>query len=263
MRDISSRLNTLVLGMQPLTRLWLLQIALIGYGLGLLKLPRLRAESSRFRSLLFVALLDLPIEVVLAGVSRFAYPHYYITMLPALALFSSFGFWVVLRRAPAGATCSLSTGALALVYAGIFLGISILSFTRVDHAQRQSPAAQGIVAYIDDSTLPDESVMVWGANLALNYASGRRSPSRFAYLTPLYQANYTNEEMVAEFLEDLIKNRPALIIDGHDPTQPMYKFPIDTPRLRSDIGYLKGRYESAGTYGNWSVYRYVWSQRGP
>ena len=261
--NVSSHLSALLAGMQPLTWAWLLQFALVGYALGLLRLLRRAEYAARFQILLSIALLDLPIELALAGVSDRAYSHYFISLLPVLTLLSAYTFWALLVRAPRWASSNLAKGALAVACTAVFLGMASLGLARPDKARAAAPPTQRLLTFIDKSTSPEDTVLVWGAEASLNFTSRRRSPSRFAYLIPLCQANYVSPQMITEFLDDLIRNRPALIIDAHDPLLPLYQFPIHTAGIQSRIDFVESQYRQLGSYGDWTVYENVENETRP
>jgi len=56
-----------------------------------------------------------------------------------------------------------------------------------------------------------------------------KKPNSFCLSIPLLYINgYVNEQMIMEFLRDIINNHPRLIIDTKTPGQPIFDFPIHT-----------------------------------
>ena len=45
-----------------------------------------------------IALLALPLELVLVGMSGKAYKHYYMALLPIFSIFAGLAFWFMLTR---------------------------------------------------------------------------------------------------------------------------------------------------------------------
>jgi hypothetical protein len=116
---------------------------------------------------------------------------------------------------------------------------------------------EGIVSYVEFNTSEDDFVLIWGAETAINYSSRRLSPSRFVYQFPLYEMGYTNEKIIEEFLEDIVKNKPSLIIDTKNPKTPLYAFGISSPRIENAITLLRSNYKVKEQLGPWTVYEYV------
>ncbi len=110
--------------------------------------------------------------------------------------------------------------------------------------------------YIRSNSDSDDFVLLWGAEAGVNFAAQRRSPSRFVYQYPLYMRGYVNEQIIEEFLGDVIRKRPRLIIDTHNPETPFYDFPIQTDTIMSRIEYLKTHYRYKGEINGWTVYEF-------
>jgi hypothetical protein len=125
------------------------------------------------------------------------------------------------------------------------------------------------VDYIRRHTRADEYVLLWGADVGVNWASERRSPSRFAYQIPLYQPGYQSPALVAEFLNDIETRPPVLIVDtastyGLPPIHPAdrreWRGRSDRsrvlPEMQAVLDYICRHYAAAGTVGpdNWPLY---------
>jgi len=98
-------------------------------------------------------------------------------------------------------------------------------------------------------------VFIWGAQHAMvNFYSNRASPSKYIYVFPLQRIGYTSEDKILEFLEELEKGKPALIINA-EPKKGFMKFPIHTPAIEEKINQLMGQYYQADFLGEWQVYK--------
>ena len=99
--------------------------------------------------------------------------------------------------------------------------------SRRDSGRRPWPPRPSIS---ESRTEPGDSVLIWGTEAGINFMSGRPSPTRYVYQLPLYTRGYTESDHVAEFLGDLQRNPPELIVDvsAQDPRFP----PID-PETRA------------------------------
>lgn len=184
------------------------------------------------------------------------YPHYHMTILPALAFFTGITFHVIftsyfLHNIPNTAKCFLIAGVT-----GVLLWTSFNEYRRqvISFHEVEPPP---ILNEIKQNTNPEDSILVWGAETSINYFSNRKSPTRFVYQYPLYTQGYTNEPMITEFLDDLIRQHPELLIDTHNPRTPLYEFPIQTPIIQQKIAYLQCQYRIVGEIQGWTVYKYT------
>lgn len=260
--SLSRRLHALLKGPAPLAAVGLLPLAEIGYGIGGLLLIYQREMVRDALPLIGIGLLDFPIEFVLASLSGRTYDHYYMVTLPVLYLFASLTFWVLLVFL--GKISTLVPPLFVLSVGGMFL-ISSLHLYRgyarwFDYVNQQRP----VVETIKLKTSPGDKILLWGAETTINFFTQRVSPSRFVYQYPLYTKGHVTEEMVVEFLDDLIRHPPRLIIDTHNPLTPLYKFPIRTPAIKRRLAFLRTHYCEVRNFfpvdvqwaQNWTVYEY-------
>jgi hypothetical protein len=66
--------------------------------------------------------------------------------------------------------------------------------------------------YILSHTQASDSVLVWEDNKSLNFITGRQNPSRYLYPEHLFQPKSGPESRFDQFLQDLQKDPPALIL---------------------------------------------------
>ena len=119
------------------------------------------------------------------------------------------------------------------------------------------PADSELASRIADATTSDDSVLIWGAESITNFESQRRSPTRFVYQYPLYTEGYADERLIEEFLEEIIKNKPRLIIDSRNPLTPLYNFGITSPQIEESINTLRTHYQFREGFETWTIYEYV------
>jgi len=254
-----SRLKSLIWGIMPLTLGSLLQFAGIGYLLGLLLICYRRNVIRGFLPLLTIGLFDLPIEFILISASGRTYSHYYMTALPALALFAGIAFWTIFQSRFLYDIPHTATYVFTGVIIGMFLWASFNQYERQVISFRDVNGQHSIVSAIESNTNPEDTVLLWGAEASINYFSHRRSPTRFVYQYPLYTQGYTDEQMIIEFLDDLIHKRPRLIVDTHNQYTPLYEFPIRTYAIQQRIAYLQCHYRLVDEMQltEWDVYEYI------
>lgn len=250
------RLKPVITGITPLTTVSLLQFAGIGYLLGLLLVYFRRDAVRGWLPLLVIGLFDLPIELALVSTSGKTYPHYYMTILPILAFFAGVVFWIILSsrffcEIPQTAKYVLTASIL-----GVFLWTSFNQYI-IQVASLRAVGQHSIVSEIEQNTNPEDTVLLWGAEASINYFSHRQSPTRFVYQYPLYTQGYADEQMIIEFLDDLIYKRPRWIIDTHNPITPLYEFPVQSYAIQQKIAYLRCHYHIVSEIQNWTVYEYT------
>jgi len=73
----------------------------------------------------------------------------------------------------------------------------------------------------------------------------------------LYQAGYADQKIVEEFLGDIVRNKPRLIIDTKNPETPIYDFGIASPKIEADLQFLQSCYQIEEKLGPWTVYEYA------
>jgi len=170
-----------------------------------------------------ICILSLPVEMLLISSTGRDYGHYYQMAFPALCVAAS--FWLRTRKGTLHnvskgvdsfpAPSSLVVGCLAvwaLAVAGLLRpSLNDLQRFRLAAPSRQ-PAHTEIGSFILDNTSPDDSVLVWSISPELNFETGRRSPTRYIYDHVLLLPGFQNASRWHEFLTELQKNPPTLII---------------------------------------------------
>ena len=232
-----------------------------------------------------LALIWLPVEIVLVSLSGRQYGHYYLSMLPVSAVLAAFLADVCVghvrgrvngedgaRVNGAGVagragrwSLPLTAGALAAVAViayvanfvfqdvGFFRDRMIDRFSRVkilrdiDDEFLQGPYS-AVVDRIRTHTSPRDRILVWGAESQIYLFSERRAPTRFFYQYPLVTPGYdVHGELFDEFVSDVARHEPALIIDTRNPALP----PLDPEERLTWLDHragLLGRYSRSYSY---------------
>jgi len=256
-RDNLERLYAFFHGMNQLENVGLAQIALIGWGSALVwlcfKKERLAAEA---RSLLWVVILALPIEFWLVSLAGRPRIPYFTVLLPVLSILAGFTLWLVfdslLRDVPRAAGAALA----------LFMVVSLASVFGADYKEIGSVLAQPggepeLVAYLQNHTSPTDTVLIWGAETSYNFAARRASPTRFVYQYPLYNG-YGGKAYLLEFLNDILVNKPRLIILSSDDKLSDFRFPRRDNQVGGLMDQVKRLYApTAEIGGRWQVYTYT------
>ncbi|MDP2777735.1 MAG: glycosyltransferase family 39 protein [Anaerolineales bacterium] len=252
----TTRWASFINGIIPLTRTGLFQFSIIGYAAGLILILFRKSSIEKALPLLLVGLINLPIELILINIPRRTYPHYYMTLLPVLALFTGLAFWIFVSMGSTWKIPNMVKYALAFGSAGFLVWLSFNGYMNTLYTYRKLYDNKNMINYIKDNTTPNESVLLWGGETSMNYFTERKSPTRFTYQKPLLQEGYAREEFIIEFLDDVINNQPQLIIMTDTPT-PMYEFPIHTEALATRIAYLQSHYCIVQEIDTWTIYKYT------
>lgn len=160
-----------------------------------------------------IGLMALPLELALLAVAGRVRTHYFIALLPVLVVLSAWAIHriIVLVRAKAGP----SSFNPKMVIVVVLLAASAFVPARLTMANlwallRDGPRDTG---WIVDELAPYEGdyLLMWGAEAAYNYLSGRPSPTLYVYQYPLYACSYANPEMVNSLRGDIERRRPLIV----------------------------------------------------
>ncbi|MDO8754015.1 MAG: glycosyltransferase family 39 protein [Anaerolineales bacterium] len=253
------RQDSITNGLKFLTRAGLFQFSMIGYVAALILTLFRKSSVEKALPLLFVGLINLPIELILIGIPRKTYPHYYMTLLPVLVLFTGLAFSIFVSMASTLKIHRTVKVVLALGIAGLMAWFSFDGYMNTLYTYRKLYDNKNMIGYIKDNTTPSERVLLWGGETSMNYYTERKSPTRFTYQKPLLQEGYVTEALIIEFLDDVIQNRPSLIIKADTPI-PLYEFPIQTEALTPRINYLQSHYCYVQELDTWIIYKYSENQ---
>jgi len=206
-------------------------------------------------TLLAVALVAFPVELALSTWGR-GYHYYFIAWLPSMSILAAFAVAEVQRIAPRRiASPALALGVLAMCVFPALL-VTRLALTTDEGRARFAGA------YIAANTRPDDTVLIWGSHSEVLFLAGRRSPTRYVYqYAALATRGYATPARVDEFVADLQRARPALILDAS--SESFVTPPLDVaglrawvspeaqyaplPELERVVAFIVANYERAGT----------------
>jgi 4-amino-4-deoxy-L-arabinose transferase-like glycosyltransferase len=194
-----------------------------------------------------------------ASSGRF-FPHYFVHLLPALALLAAPAVddaWRRLRAGwrpsrPAVAAWALLSLPMLWFHLGVYLnttpeGRHLAKFP--DAQARVSIQSRDLAAYVRGQTRPDEAVLNWGRESQLYFYAGRRPASRFLYDRPFWLDPPTFEAAMRE----LRAAPPALILDSLPP--PGLDEPYEQYHPPAFLAFLAERYDYLGRVEFAEVYR--------
>lgn len=215
----------------------------------LLNLKRVFKQSEALmveKSLIILLFIAFPLEFFLSNLSGKGYNHYYLTWIPYFIIASGYLTNKILQLFFSSLRDS------KFVMAGVMIGFFLFRpphqvfvkymdigahfmFERANGLEKNHPVPD----FIHDNSAPQDKVLRWGFGRWLNYAVERDSPTQYLYQFALATPEYTTDEMVEEFSQQIIQGRPKFIIESIN-----YFIPLDSEKLASYESYVHpGYYE--------------------
>ncbi|MCZ7666099.1 MAG: hypothetical protein M5U34_02070 [Chloroflexi bacterium] len=183
--DFVSRLNPIFTGVLLLGQVWLIQLAVIGYGIALLILLRGRILAS-WRPILEVGLIALPVEWVLVSISGKSYPSLLHQLAADYGLVFWFSFWGIFSGL---STWNKAKGIKPIFQASILL---VLVWSAISNFQGQIVKFREIensaaIHYIESVTQKNDTILLWGAETAVLFLCGAHQPHALCLSIPSLQ----------------------------------------------------------------------------
>src|SRR5215213_5126631 len=243
---------------------WVLYLSILGWlvGLGYIWLKR-KDLLTKVNPLLLVALVNLPIEILLITVSGRSILHYYLTPLPVMAILTGtlvYTFTALVQNIPKAASQQIQRWVPGIVLMGVLVGqfgqiTYYPSYLRILRDNDYAP----VIDYIAKNTDEDDQVLLIGAESIVNFLARREAPTRYVYQYPL--ALLGRRSMFEEYFNQIINNKPALIIDTRG--RPRLVDKLYTPLqkrsqiVRDGVKYLGEHYKQVAQFDEWIVYRFI------
>jgi hypothetical protein len=252
-RGLSDQINAVFQGLKQLKSLGLAQLALTGWSAALVMLlfqkPRF---APAFRSLLWMAVIALPVELWLVSIGGRPRIPYFTVLLPVFAVLAGLTLWLVfealLKDLPRWIG-AVVTAALVLSLWAVF----VADYRELIDFYVQPSGDPALVAYLQANTTSQETVLMWGAESAYNFMARRASPTRFVYQYPLYKG-FGGQRYVSEFLNDILTNRPRLIVLAAGDKLSDFRFGYRDNQLGGLMDQIKSRYTPTVQIGDWQIY---------
>jgi hypothetical protein len=238
-----------------IARLPIFPIAVLGV-LAAAFFPRRKQEPLK-RGLFALLLLDGAFELGLILMTGDVSKYYFETILPALALFSASAFWVFdhwLSNSGGRKTSRWAVGALAIGL--LALGSGLETVDRAALYQDALTARQAAIRYVRENTKPEDKVLAW-RDTRVNYFAQRESPTRYLVMRPLMDADARGQARALEFLDELLAEKPALMIDTKMEGWGFLDFPGENAQLEEKVRLLMSYYEQEEMIDDWVVYRLI------
>ena len=241
-------------GIKPLTKSGLFQIAIIGYLFCLIQLIR-KTLLEQIKPLMLVAIFNLPIELWVLGSTDKTYPHYFMTILPVLAIFSGYAFYNLFKLKIPRVQQTYIHPVLTTIIICILIQRTFYIYMDQVYVYRKYAPYEETLSYIQENTNPSDYVLQIGNEAGINFASKRISPTRFIYQKPLRWDGYVTTDLIEQFLTDIIQHQPKYIIHT-TPDSPMFKFPVSNAKIDNDIQTIETHYCKVEKLDSFIIYKY-------
>ena len=167
------------------------------------------------------ALIWLGVELVLASISGRPYDHYFIMLLPPMALLTAALISEILAHTHAPANLgrrvrspAMMASLFALVMLRPLLGALVLRARTggIVPARASSQVVQ-TADYVRAHSSPADRLLVWGLSGGVYFLAQRPAASKYLFAFPLLTRTY-GDSVAPDFLAELRHAPPALIVDA-------------------------------------------------
>lgn len=222
----------------------------------------------------------ITVELLLSCTSGRPYDHYFMMLLPPMALATAAlvaeatPFIRAYARDPARSPAMIVTAVALVMIVPVVLGLGVRAGTGRLVPSRESSQVIPTAEFVRANSAPGDHLLVWGAVGSVYFLADRPPASRYLFAFPLLTSSY-GDVAVPLFLADLRRSRPLLIVDAANsdsnvPTlarwDPEWRFPsllvrtpywAMTPSLRAFYDFVAQNYTPIATVGpeRWTVYR--------
>lgn len=204
-----------------------------------LAFKRRQLEGIKSELLIFAAIL-WPLEILLSSLSGRNYSHYYVCWIPAIFILTSYAYHFFSKAIFSERLIAFFNTTrvyyMVLIFSIFFSHTVVKDYFETSQVllfNRQHGIDQRheLSEYIRNNTSPDDKVLAWGWGTGMNFLSRRESPTSHIFY-PLPSDNRINAELSKKFYDDLVNNKPTLVVDMAS-TNPDYLTAID-PVLRAE-----------------------------
>lgn len=225
-------------------------IALAGWAAALIGVVKRIPNRKSVQALFIVLVIWLPVEALLVCTTSGIHQHYYQTSVAVLGLLVGVTAYVYHALSDRYRRAGLLLILVAVSYFNFIvrdIASPVLSFLDVGVSPAKSALVDGtpfvnqgtylrdpLADYINDHTDKHDYVLVWGYSSGTNFLARRVSPTPFVYQLPFGNREYVTPAIIDEFIDDLRRHAPALILDTmyrNDLWQPLP--PLDAEARRT------------------------------
>jgi 4-amino-4-deoxy-L-arabinose transferase-like glycosyltransferase len=234
----------------------------------------------RVRVVLLFMVIWTVLELSLASVSGRAYDHYFVMLIPPMAMLTAALVAELVALAPANVRRRARWSPMAAALLAVVM-FRPLADRFVQRARTTglvpSPASSQTVAaadFVRANSAPNDRLLVWGLAGGVYLLAERPPASRYLFASPLLTREY-GDVIAPKFLTELRRRPPLLIVDAGEfdasaPSlarwNPTWRYPdmrwyaphrVVTPALRPFYDFVAENYRAVAIVGpeRWTIYR--------
>lgn len=174
-----------------------------------------------FNPPLLFGLSAFPIEMILLNTSGNIFRHYGMPLIPVQAILCG---WLLNQVVSYKKIPKLISNFCLLLFLIISSTLPLTNLIENAKKDRELYLSQTslfeVIRYIKQNTKPGDYLLVWGSTTLVNFLTDLPAPTRFGFQVPLFRHGYTSEKLITEFLDDLQKRPPVMIVNTHHPLTP-------------------------------------------
>jgi 4-amino-4-deoxy-L-arabinose transferase-like glycosyltransferase len=279
--DLTQRLLSVIAGVWLATATAPLLLPAAGLVVCVRRLRRSR-DHDRLHPVLMFALIWIVVELLLASISGRPYDHYFIMLLPPMALLTASLVAEILSLplTPANVRRRVRSPAIiAALFVLVMLrplvgNVVLRARTTGIVPSRASSQVVQTADYVRAHSNPADPLLVWGLSGGVYFLAQRPPASRYLFAFPLLTRTY-GDSVVPDFLSELRRTPPAIIVDAAVSDEsapplshwdPAWHFPrlswyapyrMMTPSLGPFYDFVAQNYTPVAKVGpeQWTVYR--------
>jgi len=210
--------------------------------------------------LLAIAWLAYLLDIVSISLSGKFFTHYYLIIFPSATLLIAI-LLSMLTEFPQ------SVWSRRIIWSCVIVAFIPMAFLPLAHVPFkyhpvQDEQRQAVIDYVEANTQPGDQVLMWGGEPVINFLTNRTRPNRFVFMSQLFLANYANDSLPQEMLNDLKTSQPKLIIYSRECDIPFVSYAtsacISVPSAWDKVyQYIENNYKPVIDLGpdKWDVYQ--------
>jgi len=267
-----ARLDSILEGFKLLSPSGLPVFSITAWSMATLRMVSAGGRSQE-SPLVNLAVIALPIELLMVGISGRSINHYFIAWLPICAVLSARFFQHVLGSSVVDQskprTGSDPRYAWAVGLAAVMLLLPLRRLLPPFFYLLNNGARDAFTDAADLAQYEEQYLLMWGAESTFNFLTGKPSPTKYVFQYPLYTCGYVTDEMAERFRREVVSRRP-LIVDSSIANPAVPPINVDERRAWSEgtdncaltapmlelLSYIDANYGLVGrlSYTGWPIY---------
>jgi hypothetical protein len=188
------------------------------------------ADSTGLFLPLSIALVDLPIQLVLASLPGIADPALFLPVFPSVAILVSFLLWSFLpstnnkvgENAQSDGSVQKDAWMLFTILTFVIVITSLVTVGKaVPAPYNDTEEIADLQAYLQSNARPGDTILLWSRDSQVYRYISQSPASRYLDQRALFSKGYTTADMVNGFLKDIRAIRPQFIVYSSTWNEPL------------------------------------------